>query len=285
MSSNDASGATSSIKQSLLPERGIITVSGDDARIFLQGLITNDINKATEENALFGALLSPQGKFLHDFFIIMHDGKLFIDVARSHIPDLIKRLTMYKLRSKVEIAEMPEMQVAAEWSCEGRGVSEGGNPPLQYIKYTDPRLPELGIRVIGTSFAVQDNGEYDKRRLRLGVPDGSKDLGNRSFPMQWAYDKLNAIDFNKGCYVGQEVTARSKHLGEMRKMVHKVQAEGALPPKDTTVMSGEREVGVMASSAGTIGLALLNVEAVSSNEKLVSNGMEIKASLPEWVNR
>ncbi len=270
---------------SILSDRAVIAVRGEDARTFLQGLITNDINKVTRQTAIFAALLSPQGKFLHDFFIMELEGNLLLETAKATATDVIKRLSMYKLRAKVEIAEMPHMRVGAEWGQIGISNLESGN----FVLYKDPRLAELGNRFIlyNSEFQIlnsQNESAYELHRLKLGVPEGNADLTyNRSFPMQWGYDKLNAIDFNKGCYVGQEVTARSKHLGELRKLVHQVTADKELPPKDTPVMSGEKEVGTMAGSMGAVGLALLNIEAAHSGKPLYTGGIEIKASLPQWI--
>lgn len=262
--------------QALLSDRAVIAIAGDDAREFLQGLITNDIYKVAADKALFAAMLTPQGKFLYDFFIIKQDGRLLLETDSKAAADMIKRLNMYRLRSKVEIAALPETKVGAEW---------GGGVHSAVIQYQDPRLPELGTRIIGNELALEDDGVYEKHRLSLGIPAGGIDLEtNGAFPMQWGYDKLNAIDFNKGCYVGQEVTARSKHIGTIRKMVHQVRADAlSLPVKGTPVTADEKEVGKMASSAGNIGLALLNIEAVESGAKLLCGGLEIKASLPNWI--
>src|SRR5665213_974261 len=123
-----------------LPDRAVLALSGEDARAFLQGLITNDIRKVVPGKAIFAALLSPQGRFLHDFFIVEHEGKLLIETDKARLPDLKKRLLMYRLRSKVEIEELPQMQVAAIWGEK----PDAGN----HVRYTDPRLPELGMRVI-----------------------------------------------------------------------------------------------------------------------------------------
>jgi len=267
--------------RNLLANRSVVAISGEDSKEFLQGLITNDINKVSKDNAVFAALLSPQGKFLYDFFIVEHEGRFLLDIARETQADLIKRLTMYKLRSKVDIAILPEMEVG--WSDELQVTSY----KLQgSVKYNDPRYPELGIRAIGIGFEIQGMGEYDKQRLSLGIPEGGRDLEtNAAFPMQWGYDKLNAIDFNKGCYVGQEVTARSKHIGTIRKMVHQVQADVVLPAIGTPVMADEKEVGKMASSIGNTGLALLNIEVVAGGAKLYSNGTEIQANIPIWALR
>ncbi|HEU5048185.1 MAG TPA: folate-binding protein [Rickettsiales bacterium] len=262
--------------QALLAGRSVIAVSGNDARDFLQGLITNDVRQVTPQLAIFTALLSPQGKFLYDFFIIEHEGKLLLDIERMYEAELVKRLSMYKLRAQVEIAPLSDWQVAAVWGTPPAGQGE--------VIYADPRLPAMGVRMLGRNLSVAGDEEtYHAYRLALAIPDGAKDLTqNRSLPMEWGYDKLNAIDFNKGCYVGQEVTARSKHRATLHKMVHRVQADTALPPRDTAIMSGEREVGQMASSNGNIGLAMLNLDAVASGAPLEAAGVKLQAERPAW---
>lgn len=265
--------------QALLSGRSVIAVSGSDAREFLQGLITNDIHKVSPQQAVFTALLSPQGKFLYDFFITEHEGKLLLEVERAQEAELVKRLSMYKLRAQVEIAPQSDLQVAAQWG------EQGAAPGEVLVAYADPRLAALGTRIIGRGLAADGTDEgYDAHRLALAIPDGVKDLTpNRSLPMEWGYDPLNAIDFNKGCYVGQEVTARSKHRATLHKMVHRVQADAELPPHGTAIMSGEREVGHMASSHGNTGLAMLNLDAVASGADLEVAGVKLQAERPAWI--
>lgn len=258
---------------SLLPNRSVIAVSGEDAREFLQGLITNDIRKVTADTPIFAAILTPQGKFLYDFFIIEHHGKLFLDVAKATRAELVKRLTMYKLRSKVDIAELSWMQVAVAW---------GNSDIAGEVKFTDPRLSALGVRVLGSVLKAEANDAYEHHRISLGVPEGGRDLeSNDSFPMQWAYDKLNAVDFNKGCYVGQEVTARAKHIGTVRKRPYKIQASSTLPAAGAPIMTEGKEAGKMATSIGNTGVALLNIEAVSG--QLSCEGMHVQAEMPVWA--
>jgi hypothetical protein len=267
-----------------LTDRAVFAVSGDDAESFLQGLITNDIRKATEAQAIFAALLSPQGKFLYDFFIIRHKGKWLFDTDKARLPDLMKRLSMYRLRSKVEFAEMPELQVMAVW-----GEERGARHEVRGISYADPRVPELGQRILDKEIPAfagmtkQEPGDYDRHRLTLSVPDGARDLiPDRSLPLEYGYDELNAIDFNKGCYVGQEVTARTKHRATLRKFIHSVKADAVLPPFGTPVMAAEREIGVMAGSNVQIGLALLRVE--EAVRPLSAAGITLTASLPVWCS-
>jgi len=262
-----------SITYTPLPERAVLAITGEDAKPFLQGLITNDINKVTEEQAIFAALLSPQGKFLYDFFIIEHEGKLLFDIEKARMPEFIKRLTMYRLRSKVEFTPMEQLQVT---------VMSGGDTDRGDICFIDPRLGALGVRIISESAVQADElGDYNRHRLMLGVPDGARDLTpDRSLLLEYGYDELNAIDYAKGCYVGQEVTARTKHRATLRKFIHCVTGEGNLPPAGTAVMANGHEIGTMASSKEDIGLAILRV--AEANGALISDGISLKARLPEW---
>ena len=261
----------SNIKQ--LSDRAVLQVSGSDARDFLQGLITNDINKISQEKAIFACLLSPQGKFLFDFFIIEYQDGYLLETEKLFLPELVKKLNMYKLRSQVEIKPRDDLFV---------GYTKE-NITDDSIFYDDPRLNKLGRRVISfREIKEKDDGKYDINRIKLGVPEGGKDLiPNQSLIMEWGYDILNGIDFNKGCYVGQEVTARSKHRATLHKYIHQVSADSALPSKNTPITTEDaKEVGIIASSAGNIGLALLNIDA--ANLSLSSSGIKITAELPSW---
>lgn len=257
----------------ILPQRGVISVLGDDRVDFLQGLVTNDVRKLSGGHALYAALLSPQGKFLHDFFLISRGDAILIDCDKAQLPTLLKRLSMYKLRSKVSI-EATDMGVAAAW---GTSAPEHG--------FADPRLPELGFRIIGdVATADASEEDYERHRLMLGVPDGARDMiENKSLLMEFGFEDLHGVDFSKGCYVGQEVTARSKHRGQVRRFIYSVRAGEALPPAGTKVTLDGAEVGEIRSSLGETGLALLRVEAVQKAEAFQCGNTRLKASLPEWV--
>ncbi|MEI7668550.1 MAG: hypothetical protein WCJ33_00510 [Pseudomonadota bacterium] len=267
-----------------LENRSVIAISGDDRKAFLQGLITNNISKVSSKEAIFSAFLSPQGKFLYDFFIIENGEKLYLETDKNRASELIKRLLTYRLRAKVEIVELPELGVAVE--IEKLGILEIDNS----IKYKDPRLPELGHRIIFPisqfpNFSISNSTLYEQHRYSLGIPEGATDLvQNKSLPMEFHYDKLNAIDFNKGCYVGQEVTARSKHRATLHKQMFSVKSDNInLPPNGTIIMNGEREVGQMAGSFENAGLAVINIDAVNSGASLKAGGIDIKAFKPYWI--
>ncbi len=262
-----------SITYTPLTHRAVLAVSGEDARPFLQGLITNDINKVSETQAIFAALLSPQGKFLFDFFIIEHQGRLLFDIEKTRLAEFVKRLGMYRLRSKVEFTPLENLYVTA---------MSGGDTDSKDICFIDPRLGALGVRIISEGPVQADElGDYEQQRLTLGVPDGAKDLvTDRSLPLEYGYDELNAVDYTKGCYVGQEVTARTKHRATLRKFIHQVKGAGPLPPSGTAVMANGHEIGNMCSSLDGIGLAVLRV--AEANGALISDGITLEACLPPW---
>lgn len=263
---------------STLSDRAVLAIDGEDARTYLQGIITNDVRKVTPDNAVFSALLSPQGKYLFEFFIIEHEGALLLETDKARLPDLIKRLTMYRLRAKVTFAET-EWNVAALWGSEVR--VQGS-----VVSYTDPRHLKLGQRLLykTPAFAGLTEGNYETHRLSLGIPEGGKDLiVDRSILLEFGYDHLNAIDFQKGCYVGQEVTARSKHRATLHKYIHCVAADAPLPPAGTVITSNGRELGDMRSSHGTIGLAVLRTEDAALTPQLDAGGVAIRAQLPAWI--
>ena len=195
-------------------------------RSFLQGLISNDIKKLSESHPLYAALLTPQGKYLHDFFLIRDKGRILLDCEAARLPQLLQLLSLYKLRSKVTLEKLDTAVIAAWENSVGEGTSPIGLP--------DPRLPELGFRIYGgdvpSAWEKATTEDYDRMRLQLGVPDGSRDLIiDKTFLLEAHFEALNGVDFNKGCYVGQEVTARSKFRGQVRKSFYKVESAADLP--------------------------------------------------------
>ena len=187
----------------------------------------------------------------------------------------------YRLRSKVTIELLPEsFGVTAIWD----------EPEANISGFRDPRVPELGWRLVGNNekhqgMAYASADDYDLHRLNLGVPVGGRDLiPEKSFLLPFGFENLHGVDFNKGCYVGQEVTARSKHRGQIRKSVYKItSSEGKLPPTGTPVYCGETLAGELGSVRGSIGLALLNVEAVTTAKALRCSSIAIRAQLPDWI--
>ncbi len=270
-----------------LGERALLAVSGPDARSFLQGLVTVDVKSVSPGAARYGALLSPQGKFLHDFFLLDAGDNILLDTEGARAEELAKRLKMYRLKAKVEIAAKPELSVFAF-------LDEAPAAPPGLISILDPRLPKLGTRLYGNDSACRnwlaEQGfveagmeEYEKLRIALGVPDGSRDMiVDRSFIMENGFEALNGVDFNKGCYVGQEVTARSKFRATLRKGLYNVRGEKTLPASGTPVLSGDKTVGEIRSILGTEGLAILQAESVENGGKLLAGEVVIHASKPTW---
>jgi tRNA-modifying protein YgfZ len=276
----------------MLTQRGFIRISGEDRVAFLQGLVSNDVARLAPGHAVYAALLTPQGKFLHDFFLIGDNDGILLDSDADRLPDLMQRLKMYRLRSKVSIDSAAGIAVAALWGIEAPSAAG-------LHVFPDPRVSELGWRAVGdktvleawlATLSLQKTGTeaYERMRIEAGVPEGGRDLiADKSFLLQFGFEDLHGVDFKKGCYVGQEVTARSKHLGQMRKFVYKVQGSAALPAAGTPVYIGDELAGEMRSSAGSAGIALLSVEnaekARLSHADLRSGDATLKVSLPGWI--
>ncbi len=208
------------VHASLLDDRAVLALGGAEARDFLQGLITNDMDACREGGAIYAALLTPQGKILSDFFIIPEvEDRLLIDCAASRAADLLKRLKLYRLRANVLIALRPELAVAALW-----GEDDAGKIFHEIVRFADPRHPALGQRMIAERdvlaravSAVMQRGDYHAHRLSLGIPDSTDLAPDTVFALDAGLEELNGVSFRKGCYIGQEVTARMKHRASARR--------------------------------------------------------------------
>ena len=282
-------------------ERGLIAISGDDRTPFLQGLVSNDVSRVSADRAVYAALLTPQGRYLHDFFIAAIGDTLYLDCEAARRDDLRRRLSIYRLRSKVTLADATAgfavallfgPDLTARFGLDGEpGTAkpwEGG------VVYVDPRLPALGARAIlprakaGEILARAGSSpgnaaDYDRLRLSLGVPDGSRDLPvEKAILLENGFDELHGIDWQKGCYMGQELTARTKYRGLVRKRLLPVEIEGALPASGTPVMVGDKEAGEMRSGADGLGLALLRLEHL--DDGLRCGDSRLKPRKPAWAN-
>jgi folate-binding protein YgfZ len=285
----------------LLDDRGILAVSGPDRRGFLQGLVSNDVAKVGPEAARYAALLTAQGKYLHDFIIVGAGESIWLDAEAARLADLKKRLSIYRLRAKASLAERPDLAVAVVFGDEAlsalglSGAPGSARPFGSGVALVDPRLAALGARTIlsrETARAVlADVGlaeggfeTYDRLRLSLGIPDGSRDLVlEKSTLLESGFDELNGVDWQKGCYIGQELTARTKYRGLIKKRLMPVQIEGPTPAPGTIVSAGGREVGEMRSSRDGVGLALLRIEPVLAGQKLTAGESAIAATKPAWM--
>ena len=257
-----------------LPARSVLSVTGADRVSYLQGLVSNDVALAAPGRAVWAALLTPQGKWLADFFIFAESDRLLLDCEAAQAPEIARRLLRFRLRAQVAIA--PEnLAVHAAWD---------GPPPEAPIAAPDPRLPEAGWRLLAPAPlpGSDDAAAYDRHRLALGLPDGSQDMeAEKSILLEAGFDELAGVSWTKGCYMGQELTARTKYRALIKKRLVPVSADGALPPPGTPVLRGGAEVGVMRSSAGSIGLALLRIDA--GDGVLESGGMPVTARMPAWM--
>lgn len=284
-----------------LPERGILAISGDDARELLQGLITNDIQNVSPTRAIYAALLTPQGKFLHDFFITEHKDRMLLDCRAERMPDLIKRLKMYRMRSKVDIEDETDkwtvgVMLTNENAEEAGAAVIPGTAKTRFdgVSYVDPRHAGLGERTIRlvdeddnfpTDEALQakNRATYDALRISLGIPDTDTDLiADKSMPLESGFDELHGVDFDKGCYVGQEVTARMKHRNLVKKRLFPVTLDGDATP-GATVKAGDVDAGELRSVAGGRGIALLRLD-LAEQGGLTADGAEVTPEKPDWVN-
>jgi folate-binding protein YgfZ len=284
------------MKAALLPDRGVAKVAGDDAGKFLNGLITVDTASVTPGHARYAALLTPQGKIIADFIVAAaapeNGGGFFLDVPRALAPPLVQRLNFYRLRAKVIVEDLSDvLGVLAAW--DGNGQTTVG------LTYPDPRLPELGLRCMlpphlaGRAIAdlgaqKADAAEYDAHRIALGVPQGESDFGyGDAFPHEADMDQLHGVDFDKGCFVGQEVVSRMAHRGTARTRVVPVSYDGAAPAARTPITAGDKSVGTLGSAANGQGIAMIRLdraaEALAAGAPLVAGGVELRLVKPAWA--
>jgi folate-binding protein YgfZ len=275
-------------RAALLSDRSVLRVEGADAHKLLQGVITNDLDKAQDGLAIHAGLLSPQGKILFDFFVVADSDGYLIDVAKAEAAALAKRLGIYRLRAEVEITEEPSLHVAAAWGSEP-------TLPTGAIAYADPRLPELGVRALlpanepatGLGCAKATEADYHALRIKLGVPEGGRDYSfGEAFPHDGLFDQLNGVDFTKGCFVGQEVVSRMQHRGTARKRVVPIEGDGPLQT-GISVEGGGLPIGPIGSVDGSFGLALLRLdrveEALSRNAPLMAGDIKITVRRPDFA--
>jgi folate-binding protein YgfZ len=285
------------MKAALLPDRGVVKVAGADARTFLNGLLTTDVSKVTPEQARFGALLTPQGKIIVDCIVAeapaADGGGFFLDCPRALAIDLMQKLNFYKLRAKAICEDLSEvLGVMAIWDSRGATTEYG-------LVYADPRLPALGQRVMLpphlAKAAAADLGAelleadaYEAHRIALGVPRGGLDfIYGDAFPHETDMDQLAGVDFDKGCYVGQEVVSRMEHRGTARSRVVPIATDGFAPDAGLPIMAGDKMVGTTGSHAGRNGLALLRLDRVAdaraAGTPLIAGGVAIEPRKAEWA--
>ncbi len=291
-------------QHTFLEGRGLLKVSGDDAQDFLQGLISNDVTRVDEGHAIYAALLTAQGKFLFDFFITQAADGLVLETERERMGDLIKKLTMYKLRAQVSLQDISDdFAVAVIW---GGGAHElaalpgeaGAAAPWNGgTAIVDPRLAGAGLRVVlAAESAAEVAGQwpstpaqpadYDLHRLGLGLPDGSRDLVlEKSILLESGFDELHGVDWEKGCYMGQELTARTKYRGLVKKRLVPVSFDGEVPEPGTPVMIDGKEAGELRSGRGGKALALMRLEHLANADaRFTVGGAALVAHKPDWAD-
>jgi folate-binding protein YgfZ len=260
-----------------LASRAPISVSGPDWRSFLEGLITQDVETLQPGEMRYGALLAPQGRLLHDLFITGGDEGATLDVSAAARDALIAKLTLYRLRAKVQIAPL-DAQVFAAW---------GKEPAVNGVWFSDPRLPALGFRSYSENLSYPDalsEDAYDAHRLALGVSDPEKDAVENDFPIEANFDLLNGIDFKKGCFVGQETTSRMHRRGMVKTRMAPIRFEGPALPFGAAVMAGDRRAGEVRSGLDGLAMASLRLDRAAS-APLTVDGRPVTLDPPPWIAR
>lgn len=281
-----------------LPQRGVLSVAGEERKTFLQGLVSNDINAVSESRAVWSAMLTPQGKFLHEFFVVERGDALLLDAEAARLEDLRKRLSMYKLRAKVTIAVAEDLTVHALLGHDLGLAEPGAAKPLDGgVVFADPRLSAAGLRALlpgddaaavlaAAGFAPGAAADYERLRLSLGLPDGSRDLVvDKALLLENGFEELRGVDFQKGCYMGQELTARTKYRGLVKKRLMPVAIDGPLPEPGTLLTLDGADAGEMRSAAGDLGLALIRLEALDKvgGAGFDAGGAKVFPRKPEWM--
>lgn len=263
-----------------LDDRAILAVSGADARAFLHNLLTVDMDDVDRDGAGYGALLTPQGKIVADFLVHREAERYLLDLRHEALEDLLKRLTLYRLRSKVELEPEPELAAFAAWD-----EAAAGRP-------ADPRPAPLGARwVAPLNSETPDSSLAEWHAWRIGhaVPEGGIDfVFGDAFPHDAAMDDLGGVDFDKGCFVGQEVVSRMRHRGTARRRIVAIHAQGPLPGPGADIVAGERPVGRLGSSHETRGVALVRLdrvrEALDARMPLRAGPEEVDVAIPAWAS-
>ncbi|WP_010301260.1 YgfZ/GcvT domain-containing protein [Candidatus Odyssella thessalonicensis] len=281
----------------LLSHRALVRVTGNDKATFLQGLISNDVNKLSPEVALFALLLSPQGRYQFDLILHLEGEDWLLEVDAARALSLIKRLSVFRLRSNVTFEVVEDRAILAVWGEEVASCLslEGGLGETQATSWgtavLDPRLIALGARLIIRSEDVEQIchqygiklcsvSDYRYHRYQLGIPEGGEEIEvDRAIPLEWGMDELNAIDWNKGCYMGQELTARTRYRGLVRKRIFPVYAPGIT--LEQPILAAETEVGHWIAKEQDWGLAMVRLNAIDA--QLTCDGQVLTIICPSWM--
>jgi folate-binding protein YgfZ len=292
--------AMSNPKVVQLEGRGVLAVAGADRVAFLQGLVSNDVERVAPDRAVYSALLTPQGKFLLDFVMASDGARLLLECEADRLADFSKKLRIYKLRSKVELAD-----VSADfktYAAFGDGVLEALGLPdepgagiacLGGLALTDPRLAAMGARLIlpadaDTASLGLELGtveEYHAHRIPLGVPDGARDMEvDKTVLLEAGFDELNGVDWKKGCYMGQELTARTKYRGLVKRRLMPITADGPLPAPGTQITMGGRDAGDVRSVQGVMAMAMIRLNMLEDGAGVLTAGdVTVTPWKPDWA--
>jgi tRNA-modifying protein YgfZ len=298
-----------SLKAVVLRDRKIVAVSGTDRVKFLQGLTTNDIRRLAPDRALYAGFLTGQGKLLCDAFVMQDRDRILVDIATGLVEDFFKRLSTFKLRAAVEIGETaPALAVAAVWGPgatarleleSAEGIVGSSALTEAHLAFVDPRIAALGARLIYPAdvpieaklarlgFASATATDYAEHRLALGIADTAEIGGEVCYPLEANFEMLHGVDFKKGCYIGQELTARMKLKGELRKRILPVSSSALLPTTGTSVTADGTELGPLIAASGTRGLALLRLDRLANarEDSIRVQDVQINILWPDWLPR
>lgn len=281
-----------------LENRGLIKIEGPDARDYLQGLVSQDMNRVTATQAVYSAFLTPQGKFLFDFFCFELAGALMLDCEADRRSDFFKRLNLYKLRSKVTLTDVTEAYrvyaILDDADPLGLGHERGTCAPFGGgVAYVDPRLSTMGLRVTlpQGDTALTDAGkrlgkfeDYEFARIDQGLPDGARDMAvDKALLLENGFEELDGVSFTKGCFMGQELTARTRYRGLVKKRLLPVAIDGPAPAPGTPIEVDGREVGEMRSVIDDIGLALLRLDTLEDGISFTIGETTLTPNIPDWV--
>ena len=288
----------------ILEDRALLYVSGEDSQNFLQNLITNDVNQVNDNTSCFASLLTPQGKFLYEFFIIKHKLGYFLDCEKAQAENLLKQLNIYKIRSKIDILNLSNEFVVASFDKDKfLTLPDAKDRPGYTIKFRedsvflDPRNSDLGARLIINLEKLylslkklelkNDNIEnYYKKSFNLGlIPKNLNDLQNKLFGIECNLEELNAIDFKKGCYVGQENTARIKLKDKLTKRIFPLNIINGNINKDESIFLDNKEIGKVLIDDEKYPFGLIKFKEINlkTNTKFKTNNSLIEIIVPNWI--
>ena len=267
--------ANSSFLMQVRRDRAVLSLEGAESENFLHNLVTADVLGLADGEARYGALLTPQGKILFDFFVVKTAEDYLLDCAASQLEELTKRLMFYRLRAKVTITERKDLEV---------GVAP--ERPNGMTAYADPRTPPIGWRILTGKGTLPESSGYDGARIALGLADSDGDIGSGElFPHEANFDQLGAVSFTKGCYIGQEVVSRMEHRATARSRILPVTFEGAAPTRGAAIKSADKTIGSVLSSAGHAALALLRLDRMAeATQPLLTGAVRVRVHKPAWVN-